>query len=139
MITKNYKEMTKEEFAKVRMDFQKMCYKMYLINWEDTHVTPEVKKETYREFMKKHLGEELLSRSYHFYLLSYGYTNEARYLSYPDFVCFVFPNEENVKEILGDSELFAEYQAIFAEYQRRLAESKESEDETGEEDVPALI
>lgn len=82
-----------------------ILYELYKIDWKTQHITPEIEMKSYKDFYK----EDDNFFHYRKYVENVGYSNGECYVSFSEFMNNEYLDEEYMKELLNDDELYNEY------------------------------
>ena len=90
------------------MNIRELCYELYKIDWESTHITPKRKMENLRVFYEENRINDYPYSSYEEYLMEAGYNGEI-YVCYDEFIDNEYQDEGYIMALLDNEALFEEY------------------------------
>ena len=96
---------------KTKRYVKELCYELYKIDWKYSHnITNEIEMYSIKNYYNFLISENFDSTVYTFddYIEHYGY-NEELYVCYEEFLSNEYLEEDYIKDLLDDGELFEIY------------------------------
>lgn len=88
------------------MNFRELCYELYKIDWESTHITQQIKMDNIKNFYED--GYRYCYSSLEEYLCDIGY-DCGIYACYDEFIDNEYQDTNYIRSLLDNEKLFKEY------------------------------
>lgn len=91
------------------MNISELSYQLYIIQWKHEYITPEIEADAWKDYFENTEAEDFAEYSFDDYLWDCGYAGGALYVCYEEFLNAEYLDEDYIKELLENEELYEMY------------------------------